>query len=74
MAKQKETMFIIVGFQTHCPFVNLHQFFVIKKHAKKCFTVTSLGILGKHHEVGVAYDSKVTFCCGKVSLAKRERS
>ena len=36
--------------------------------------MTSLGILGKHHEVGVAYDSKVTFCCGKVSLAKRERS
>jgi hypothetical protein len=73
MAKQKETIFIIVGFQTHCPFVNLQQFLVIKI-MQKCFTVTSLGILGKHHEVGVAYDSKVTFCCGKVSLAKRERS
>ena len=72
MAKQKEIIFIILGSQTHSPFVN--QSLCHKKHAKKCFTVTSLGILGKHHEVGVAYDSKVTFCCGKVSLAKRERS
>ena len=34
MAKQKEPIFIILGSETHCPFANLHQFFVIKSMQK----------------------------------------